>query len=165
MRESQLYIDFLKRNFIFLITPISLVLIVSIFLCSQIPSKTKISQTFRLDYNLQNINTILALTDQAVAELRSQYFESVLTDTSVSIYKSAPLNITIEALSPDRGKGFVLLLKEADYLRKNFSAAELTGPEITVIEPSLLKYIISGLIIGGFMGLIISLIREYLKNY
>lgn len=165
MRESELYLNFLKRNLYYFLIPVILVLIIGTFYYVQVPSKTKISQTFRLDYNLQNINIILALTDQAVAELRSQRFEPVLTDTSVSIYKGAPLNITVEVVSPDRSKSFTLLLKEAEYLRQNFSVAELTGPKITAIEPSLLKYIISELIIGGFIGLIISLIREYLKNY
>lgn len=165
MRESELYLNFLKRNLHSFLIPVILVLIIGTFFYVQTPSKTKISQTFRLDYNLQNINIILALTDQAVAELRSQHFESVFPDASVSIYKSAPLNVSIEAVSPDRGKSFALLLKEAEYLRQNFSTAELTVPEITTIEPSLLKYVISGLIIGGLIGLIISLIREYLKNY
>lgn len=165
MRESKLYLNFLKRNLYYFFIPVILALLTGAFFYTQTPSKTKIYQIFRLDYNLDNINIILALTDQAVEELRSQRFELVLLDASVSIYKSAPLNITVEAVSPDRERSFALLLKEAEYLKQNFSASELTGPEIIPVEPGLLKYIISGLIIGGLIGLIISLVREYLKNY
>ena len=165
MKESQLYIDFIKRNLIFLLLPVFLVLVISLYLYAQVPSKVKISQTFKMQYNLENIDTILALTDQAVSELRAQRFSDVFGQSSVSVYKSAPLNISIDATSLNRDTSYALLLKETEYLRQNFQAGELTNPEITQIEPNLFKYLISGLIIGGLIGLIISLIREYLKNF
>lgn len=165
MKESQLYIDFVKRNLLLLIAPVILVLIISIYLYAQVPSKVRISQTFKMQYNLENIDTLLALTDQAVAEMRAQRFSDVFGNSTVSIFKSAPLNISIDATSLNRDTSYALLLKETEYLRQNFTVAELTNPEITQIEPNLFKYLVSGLIIGGLIGLIISLIKEYLKNY
>ena len=165
MKESQLYIDFIKRNLIFLLGPVFVTLLISLYFYAQVPSKVKISQTFKMQYNLENIDTILALTDQAVSELRAQRFSEVFGQSSVSVYKSAPLNISIDATSLNRDTSYALLLKESEYLRQNFQTGELTNPEITQIEPNLFKYLISGLIIGGLIGLIISLVREYLKNF
>lgn len=165
MKESELYIKFITRNLVTLLFPIILSLMASIYFYAQVPSQVKISQTFKMQYNLQNIDTILALTDQAVAELRQQRFADAFDKSFVSVYKSAPLNISIDAVSLNRDTSYALLLKEVEYLRQTFQVQELTSPEITQIEPSLFKHLISGLIIGGLVGLVISLIREYLKNY
>ena len=165
MKESELYIQFVKRNFVSLIIPIILCLLISVYFYAEVPSRVKITQTFKMQYSLENIDTILALADQAVAQLRTQRFGELFGGAEVSIFKSAPLNISIEATSPHRDTSYALLLKETEYLRQNFSIEELTSPEITLVEPSLFKYLISGLIIGGLIGLIISLTREYLKNY
>ena len=165
MKESQLYFQFIKRNLLFLILPVVLGLLISLYNYAQVPTLTRISQTFKLNYNLENIDVVLALTDQAVAELREQRFENEYDATSVSIYKSSPLNISIEATASDRETSYSLLLKEIEYLRQNFPAADLFSPVITQIEPNLFKYLVSGLIIGGLIGLVISLTREYLKNY
>lgn len=165
MKESQLYLEFLKRNWLFFLGPIIVSLIVAVYLYAQEPSVIKISQTFKMQYNLENIDTILALADQAVAELRSQRFGDLFANSSVSIYKSSPLSVSVEATSLNRDTSYNLLLKEVEYLRQNFLVAELTSPEISQIEPNLFKYLISGLIIGGLIGLVTSLVREYLKNY
>jgi hypothetical protein len=165
MKESELYIKFVQRNLLWLLTPMFLVLIISIYFYAQVPTRTKISQTFKLVYKIENIDTLLALTDQLVAQMRAQRFANLYPESSVAIFKSAPLNISIEATSLNRDTSYALLLKESEYLRQNSEVEELTTPEIILIEPSLLKYLLSGLIIGGLIGLAASLIREYLKKY
>ncbi len=165
MKESQLYFDFIKRNLVSLFVPIILVLIISIYFYAQVPSQVRISQTFKMNYSIENIDSVLALSDQAVAQLRSQRFAAIFPDATASIYKSAPLNISIESTSLTRDTSYTLLLKQTEYLRQNFQVEELTSPEITQIEPNLFKYLVSGLIIGGLVGLVISLVREYLRNY
>src|SRR3989344_3394344 len=120
MKESELYINFLKRNWPWFILPLIISLFLSIYFYAQVPSKIKISQTFKMQYDLQNIDTILALTDQAVAQLRAQRFADVFGNSQALIYKSSPLNISIEATSLNRDTSYALLLKEAEYLRQNF---------------------------------------------
>lgn len=165
MNESKFYIEFVKRNLLFLALPILLSIVISIYFYAGVHTLVKISQTFKLQYNLENIDTILALTDQAVAELRTQRFSDIFPGSSVLIYKSSPLNVSVEAVTQERDSSYNLLLKESEYLRQNFQVGELTSPEITLIEPNLFKYLISGLIIGGLIGLVAALIREYIKNY
>lgn len=165
MKESELYLKFIQRNVLFLLIPVILSIIVSIYFYAGVATKVQISQNFKINYNLENIDTMLALTDQAVADLRAQKFASLYPDSDVSIFKNAPLSINISASSLNRDASYALLLKEADYLRQNFSIKDLTSPEIILIEPNLLKYLLSGIIIGGLIGLVISLIREYMKNF
>ena len=165
MRESQLYIQFIKKNFLFLFLPVVFSLIISIYMYASIPAFSRVAQTYKLVYELENIDSVLALTDQAVTELRAQRFAEVFPDASVDIYKSSPFNVSIEATSLQRETSYELLLKEVEFLRQNFSVAGLTSPEISIIEPNLFKYLMSGLIIGGLIGLIASLTREYLRNY
>ncbi len=165
MKESELYLAFLRRNLVTLIIPIIVCLIISVYFYAEVPSRVKIVQTFKMAYTLENIDTVLALADQAVAQLRAQRFGEIYGGSTVSIYKNAPLNVSIEATSLNRDTSYALLLKEVEYLRQNFSVEELTSPEIVQIEPNLFKYLISALIVGGLIGLIISLTREYFKNF
>ena len=118
-----------------------------------------------MEYSIENIDVKLALADQAVSELRLQGFDKEFKNTKVSVYKSAPLSISIEVLSGDKAEGFEVLLKEKEYLRQNFSVSELTETEIVQIEPNLMKYLTGGLFSGFLLGLIISLMFEYRRNY
>lgn len=165
MKELMLYWQFFKRNILLLLLPILIGLIISIFFYSQVATQTKISQSFRMEYSIENIDTVLALTDQAVTELRLQRFEALFPNSSVLVYKGAPLTINIETVSQDRNTGYELLLKEITYLRENFSVSELNKPAVSFTEPNAFKYFLSGILPGFLFGLATSLIREYLKNY
>lgn len=165
MKESQLYLQFIQRNFWFLVLPILGALFISIYFYASMPALARVAQTYKLQYTLENIDVMLALTDQAVTELRAQRFALAFPEAQVNIYKSSPFNVSIEATSFSRDTSYALLIKEAEYLRQNFSVSELTNPEISIIEPNLFKYLLSGLIIGGLIGLIAALTREYLRNY
>lgn len=165
MKESQLYIQFIKRNSFILVIPLLVGILVSIFLFSQVKPRTKISQSFKMEYSLENVDTILALTDQAVAELRLQRFDLHFPGSGVAVYKTAPLTINIEAISEEKNLGFELLLKESAYLRKNFSVSELSQPAIDFVEPNIFKYLLSGVLPAFLIGLIIALVKEYFKNY
>lgn len=165
MPESELYINFLKRNFVYFFLPFFIGFVTAVYLYSTEPTKQNISQTYKLLYDSENIEARSLLADQAVSELRAQKFAEVFEDASVNIYKASPLNISIEVSSSSRETSYALLLKETEYLRQNFEVSELTNPEIAVGEPSWFRYLVSGAIIGGLFGLIISLIREYLRNY
>lgn len=165
MRESQLYIQFVKNNFLFLFLPVVFSLIISVYLYASVPTYSKVAQTYKLNYTLENIDAIMALADQAVTETRAQKFVDAFPGASVNIYKSSPFNVSVEVTSLQRETSYALLVKEIEFLRQNFSVQELTGPEISIIEPNLFKYLMSGLIVGGLVGLIFSLTREYLRNY
>lgn len=116
-------------------------------------------------YNLENINDTLALTDQAVSELRAQRFPSFYQKASASIYKSGPLAITIETVAGQKEISYELLLKESVYLNQNFQVVALSQPEISQVGPSIIKYLLSGMLSGFLVGLCVSLIKEYFNNY
>lgn len=116
-------------------------------------------------YNLQDLNAALALTDQAVGELRAQRFDGLYPAARVAIYKSAPFLINIDAVSEQKEEAYELLLKETTYLNQNFSIIGVNKPEVSQVEPSVIKYLLSGILIGFFIGLVGSLLKEYIKNY
>lgn len=165
MRESALYLNFIKRNLLVLVISLLTGILLGSFLLSRVKSQTKIAQSFKMIYNLADLNQSLALTDQAVAELRSQKFASLYRSAKTVIYKSAPMLINIEAVSPDNQVAYELLLKETNYLTQNFSVSQITQPEVTQVEPSVVKYLLTGILTGFLSGLIIALSFEYLKNY
>lgn len=165
MKESDLFLGFAKRHLLALILPIILGCLISVYFYSSEPARTKITQSFKTEYSLEDVTESIALTDQAVAELRLQQFDLGFENSKAVIYKPAPLAVTIEILSEDRNVGYALLLKETEYLRKNFSAGALREPQLSLVEPNLLKYLLTGALIGFLAGLIFSLSREYLKNY
>lgn len=165
MKESQLFLRFIKKNLLTLLLPIIVFVGLSMFLYSTEKAKTKIFQPFRVEYSQAGEDTAFALADQAVTELRLQSFDSFFPGSKASIYKPGPLTVAIEVISEDRNIGYEVLLKETEYLRKNFTVSTLTPPEITQIEPSILKFLLTGVLLGFFSGLIISLIKEYLQNF
>lgn len=165
MKESALYLNFIKRNLVILVIPLLSGILLSSFLLSQVKSQTKLAQSFKMIYNLADLNQSLALTDQAVAELRSQKFASLYPSAKSVIYKSAPMLINIEAVSSDNKIAYELLLKETNYLTQNFSVSQITQPEVAQVEPSVVKYLLTGILIGFLSGLIIALSIEYLKNF
>lgn len=165
MKEPELYMGFLRRNFLILLIPLLIGILISSFLLSGVKSQTKISQSFRMVYNLEDVDLVLALTDQAVSELRAQRFKSFYSEASDSIYKSGPLAITIDTVSIQKETAYELLLKNSVYLHQNFSVIQLNQPEISQLEPSIAKYLITGSLTGFLLGFVVSLIKEYFKNY
>lgn len=164
MKESGLYLAFIKRNFLILFLPALFGVIISLYFFAQVKTLTRVTQTFKLAYTLDNVDTVFALTDQAVGELRMLPYETG-EGVSVNVYKSSPLSVTIESTSGNSERSYQQLIKRAEYLNSNFQVIELTKPQISQIEPFLVKYFISGLAGGSLLGLITALVREYFKNY
>lgn len=165
MPESRLYLSFIKRNLLILLLPALAGLLSGSFFLSQVKSQTKISQGFKLIYNLSDLDGALTMTDQAVAELRAQRFAGLYPAATVVIYKSGPFLVNIDAVSEQKEIAYELLLKETTYLNQNFSVIEVNRPDVSQVEPSIIKYLLSGVLIGLLLGVIASLIKEYFKNY
>lgn len=165
MTESGLYLNFIKRNLLFLVLPVLIGFLTGSFLLSQTQNQTKISQSFKLVYNLQELSEAFTITDQAVEELRAQRFAVLYPSATVAIYKSGPFLINIDAVSEQKEAAYELLLKETTYLNQNFFIIEVNKPEIIQVEPSIIKYLLSGILVGLVLGVVASLLKEYFKNY
>jgi len=165
MKESEVYINFFKRNLWWILVPLIIFLIISTIFYALAPEKSRLGQVFRIDYQIENADVKMALADEAVAETRAQKFNQAFPDTTAVIYKSAPLLISIEVDSPVRENAYEVMLRINDYLDKNFSVTEAAPLAVTAVVPSGFKYLLSGILAGFLTGLIISLIKEYRKNY
>jgi uncharacterized protein involved in exopolysaccharide biosynthesis len=162
MKESSLYLSFLKRNVVLLLIPALAGLFAGLFFFATEKSLYNVSQTFKLEYNLENVEVAFNLTDQSVAELRKLQLGE---GAHLNVYKSAPLSVTIESLSENRETAYSFLIDASGYLNRNFQVVELSRPEIKLVEPKPLKFLLAGGAVGILVGLILSLIKEYMKNY
>lgn len=165
MKESALFLTFISKNFILLFLPAFFGLLIGVYAYSSKPPQTKLVQSFKLEYNLENIDTASVLADQVVTELRLQEFDSGFPQSKAIVYKIGPMTIAIEVLSAGRNSGYELLLKETEYLRQNFKVSTVTEPKIIAFEPNIFKFLLTGLLTGFFLGLITALFKEYLRNY
>lgn len=165
MRESRLYLDFLKRNIFIFVIFAGISLFINIYQYLRETSDIKVSQSFRVEYTSGNIDQASALADQAVTELRIQKFSNSFPDSGSLIYKSGPFALTIDSVSKSQETGFNLLNKHSQYLKSNFKVSELNNPQVSREEPSILKYLVTGLVLGGLAGLTLSLIRDYFRYY
>lgn len=165
MKESRLYLDFLKRNILIFVLFIGLSLLINLYQYIQTKPQFKVSQSFRTEYSPENINNASAITDQAVTELRIQNYSNFFPGSSVSIYKSGPFVISVDSISESQELSFRLLSREVEYLRSNFSVSEINPPQITREEPVVLKYLVAGLVLGGVAALTLALVKDYFKYY
>ncbi len=165
MKESRIYLDFLKRNILIFVLLIGLSLLINLYQYAQTKPQFKVSQSFRMEYSSENISNASAITDQAVTELRVQNYSNFFPGSSASIYKSGPFVINIDSISESQELSFRLLSREAEYLRSNFSVSEINAPQITREEPMVLKYLVTGLVLGGLAALTLALIKDYFKYY
>lgn len=148
--ESELYIKFLKRNLWLMLLPFIICLGISIFLYSTESAKTRLFQVYRMNYDLENAEVKMALTDTAVSEIRLQNLEAGFENSKATVYKSSPLDIAIDVVALDKNQGYELLIKITNFLRTNFSVSEITPVQIFLVEPSLLKYLIGGVFFRNF---------------
>ncbi len=165
MKESEVYINFFRRNIWIILLPLVTGLILSTIFYALAPEKARLEQVFRIEYQVENADVKIALADQAVAETRAQKFNQAFPETKAIIYKSAPLLIAIEVDSPSREDAYDVMLRINDYLDKNFNVAEAAPLVVSAVQPLGLKFLLSG-ILGGFLaGFAIALFLEYRKNY
>lgn len=168
MKESQLYLDFLRKNLLLLLIPIVLFSLLGFYIQTSKPifyTKTRV-----LEANIfeDDVSKRVLLIDQAVSTTRQPNVLNNLDenpDVEVNLFKSAPLTVTISATSPDP-----LPLKESldnvsQYLVEKYQL-KIIGKDIDSANRSNVMYgILLGAAAGAICGLFISLIKTYFHRY
>lgn len=123
---------------------------------------------FQVSYNQVDVQQNISLADEAVSVIRSANVESELGftgKTSLSAFKPGPLLISLTVNSDNQMSVQTMLNKSSDYLRAHYQLTELGQDVITVKNPNLLLGIGAGLIVGFLLASLISLLREYFRNF
>lgn len=167
MRESRIYLNFFRRNLIIIFTPAVLGFVIAYLYISQLPNVNVVTRLYEMSYEKNNISDSIALTDEAITEIRSGNIQKSIgidPKTQMIIYKPGPLSINLSIQSENLNLG-PDLQKADNYLSNKFSVKKIGMDIKTIKEPNYFIYFLTGSLGGFLAGILTSLLREYFKNY
>jgi hypothetical protein len=167
MKESQAYLNFLKRNTLFLLLPIVLSLAAGSYYLFHKPVLYQAAEFFELEYNQSNLTSKTIEADELVATLRSPSLQETLipSNTHLTIFKPGPVAIQVEIQGSSQMAVLTSLEKVKGYLDSKNVLIDVGTTELKNIYPNYLLYFFAFLTTGLSIGLLLSLIREYFANY
>jgi hypothetical protein len=108
------------------------------------------------------------LSSQAVTFLRSKNLDEMFNpgkDTKLIVYQPGPLSIQIELESTHLDKLKVSHKQVMDFTYDKYRVKNVGEDVYQTLKPNVYFGTVSGFLIGGFIGVILVLIRTYLKNF
>lgn len=167
MRESRLYINFFRRNFLIILLPLLFSLSLGFYYSSQIPKSIIAGQLYEMPYRAENINIQVILTDEAVSLARES--EGILglgKEFEVRAYKTGPLSFYVSLKSAETAEELKEnFIKVDQLLIKKFGLNKEGQLQLSIEEPNLYKLIF---LFGGFgltSGIVSALAREYFHKF
>lgn len=168
MKESQKYLSFFRRNTPFLIVPLLLALIASALVINNYPSRYQIQSLFQIDYDDTNINQKTVIVDQAVSSVRSKNIQLELRikdGVKVNAVKNAPFSLLLITEGGSRDDVTQSTLFTKDFLNLHYEMVEVGQRVEGLIPPPYFLIVSLAIGIGLIFGLLISLVKEYFKNF
>lgn len=167
MRESRLYLQFI-RDFGLLFVLFGLIgLIIAFYLLKQQPTVYVSERMYEFDYTLENAAAVEKQSEEVVASLRSPQLkeELRLSSSEIAIYKPGPFSIALQTKDPNAEKSMSNLVVLSGYLTGKYQVNQV-GKEIFFVEPKpYFKYFIAGIVLAELVALLFSLIISYFKRY
>lgn len=167
-KESQIYLGFFVSSLPIILVFGFTALFISIFYLNSKPQQYIGVEDFKMEYIDENLGDRINLTDQAVSEVRSQVLQNkigVEELNDIKIYKSGPILINLTDTGENQESLNMDIKNINDYLTTNFPLSSV-GTPVYKLTPK--PFLVFGLIsfgIGSLIGLLISLIKSYFKNY
>lgn len=168
MRESRLFLQFFKKNFVIIFTITIIFSTAGYFIQSSSLKVFSYSRLFQLKYNFSDITQKNVLADEAVATLRSDNIRKQLEigkGNRLVIYKTSPLSLKLEVSGKDKGAVQNDLEKLSEYLVSKFSVEEVGERTEAIINANILLGILGGSILGFIFGLLAALVKTYFEKY
>lgn len=168
MKESAKYLKFFQRNIFILLAPLLLSMAVSALVINNYPTNYQIHSIFQIDYNETNISQKVAVVDQAVILVRSRNIQlelGVNEGVKVNAVKNAPLSLLLITEGGNKGDVSKAALSTNDFLKLHFDMQEVGRKVEGVVSPPYFLIVSFALGLGFLIGLLISLAKEYFKNY
>lgn len=164
MKESIQFINFFKKNSLYLLIPAILVGICAFSYSLTLPSKYLVSQSLEFNYQLDDVNTKVVLADQAVARLRA-LARLEEGDIEIYVFKPGPLLIQIDVKSSQQGLSMQTNKKYVNEVESTYQVKKVGNAYENVSDVAYPKYLLGGIILGFSLGLLIALVKNYLHNY
>ncbi len=168
MRESRVFINFFKNNLktIFIIGAVLSLL--AAFLAESVPDRWKVVSLYQFEYTDENINQRVIVTDQAVTLLRSSQLQEELKipqNVKATIYKSGPLAISMTTESSTKEAAQFAISSYNRYIEANFPVRVVGSGNLELVSRNTLIAAAIGFIVGALLGVFVSLVKLYLKNF
>lgn len=164
MRESRIYLKFLKENvLIFVLTHVIALLLMGYYLYKYPPIRYTYQTQIIAEHDDQNAASRTLMIDEVVSLLRQQH---VAPEVKISIYKASPFTVSIKSSSNTMHPKLVSVTKELiSFSQSKYSFLEESeGDAFGKVNYSLI-YLYATVASSILIALIISLIRHYIRYY
>ncbi|MBI2021450.1 hypothetical protein HYS93_01035 [Candidatus Daviesbacteria bacterium] len=169
MKESRLYLNFFRKNFLIIFVAVLLFSAAGLFYQSSKQVNKKVSSLWQMNYQESSVSEKISLTDQAVTILRSQNLSPEINSQKkkgeTTIFKPGPLAIQIETKGADLDSAKYLNGQASKYLVENYKVSKIGNDYYSEENANVYLGLLIGFITGVFIGIIIALVRSYFKNY
>ena len=167
MKESYLYLNFLKTFGLLFVLLAIIGLIMSYYFVNKLPDIYISERLYGFNYKLENAAAVEKESEQVVTVLRSKNLIEKLriSESQVNIYKPGPFAVAIQVKSQNAEQSVRNLLTFSGYLESKYQVEQI-GREVFSTEPKpYFKYMFSGFIVGELIALFVSLVTSYFKHY
>lgn len=167
-KESRIYLNFFRQNILILLSLASLGGLIGFYYQSQLPLKTESQNDLEIEYDQNNLNQRITLTDEAVSLVRSQVLQNHLKlnpDNQIVVFKPGPLLIEIDVIGSDYQSVTSDQMSIDAYLKSYFPSHQITNSLVKSLPKSPILSTMLGLFLGGVIGLLIALVKFYFTNY
>ncbi len=167
MKESSLYLKFLKDFGVLFIFFGLIGCITSYYLLSKVPTSYIAERLYEFPYTLDNAAAVEKDSEQVVSVLRAPQLKEELgiQESLITVYKPGPFSLTLQVKSQNAENAVNSLSVISGYLLSKYQVNEI-GKDIFFIEiKPTARYLFSGLISGEITALLFSLLISYFRRY
>lgn len=167
MRESRMYLRFF-RKWLWVIGVFGILgLLGGYYMVNGMPELWLVRSEYEFSYTQETSDAVSKQADEAVSLLRSQELQNSLgiQTNETTIYKNGPFVLKIETSARDANRSAVMNSVISNYLLKNYSVHQIGQLVTQKEEKPVIRYLLFFAGLGIGLGLIISLIISYFKNF
>lgn len=168
MKESRLFLNYFKKNTVLILIPTFIVATSFYYFQLRQPYINLKSRLYVLEYDQNNIEKVILLTDSFVSIIRNTHLKEEIginKQSRVVAYKSGPLTVDITLVNPDENQAERDSAILESYITKKYPI-NTVGHELSYTKKTPLWILaIIGLGVGFILGNILSLIKIYLSKY
>lgn len=166
-RESAIYLNFFRQQIWLMAIP-SFALALGGYLYQQsLPARYRLTALLEMNYRLSELPQKTLLTDEAITALRTDVLAAGqnLGQNDIRLYKVGPVavNVEIEGLNQDEVKTDLVKLETQAQNKYDFQERAVSALAVKKQPPFFLAGL--GLTVGFFLGLLLSLVKVYLRDY
>lgn len=169
MRESRLYLNFLKCYLWYFAVPAILFGLVGYGVVLMQPKIYTLYRLYEANYRENNISEGIVIADQVVTLVRDRHIDRLIglsPDTKVEVYKNAPLFVNLKVSSSSESVDLDReMTKISQFVSAKYPVNQIGEQVRAVVSPNVALGLMIGMTIGGFVGLILALISSYFKNF